>query len=95
LFGGVSRRQERQRVDVAVRVRRVADAEIDVRLCPDGLAARADRADDVALAEPRPNRDPDRAEVNQRDRPGVLGADGQAQPLPRQSPGERHDTRRG
>jgi hypothetical protein len=43
------RRQERQWVDIAVRIGGQADAQIHVRLGPLGLAARADRADGVAL----------------------------------------------
>jgi hypothetical protein len=95
LLGRLPRRQERQGVDVPVRVGRSTDAEIHVRLGPLGITARADRADDVALAHLRPDRDPDRAEVNERHRPPVLGADRQAQPLMGQPPRVRDDTRRG
>ena len=88
-------RQKRQGVDVAVRVRREADAQIDVRLRPLGLAARADRADDVALADLSPDGHPDRAQVDERDRPAVLGSDRQAEALSRQSSGERDHSARG
>jgi hypothetical protein len=89
-------RQKRQRIDVAVGVRREADAQIDIRFRPLGLAARADRADDVALADLSPDRHPDRTQVDERDRPAVLGSDRQAEALSRQSSGERdHPTRGG
>jgi hypothetical protein len=87
-------RQERQRVDVAVRVRGQADAQIDVRLGPLGLAARADRADDVALGDLGSDRDPDRAEMDERDRVPVLGTDRQAEPLLWKPAGEGDDSGR-
>ena len=66
------------------------------RLRPLGLAARADRADDVALADLSPDGQGDRAQVDERDRPAVLGSDGQAEALSRQSSGEcDHPTRGG
>jgi hypothetical protein len=86
LLGCVPGRQERQGIDVPVRVGCSTDAEIHVWLGPLGLTARTDRADDVALAHGRPDRDPDGAEVDERDRPAVLGADRQAQPLMGQLP---------
>jgi hypothetical protein len=95
LLGRVPGRQERQGIDVPIRVGRSTDAEIDVRLGPLGRTTRTDRADDVALAHLRPGRDPNRAEVDERDRPPVLGADGQAQPLMGQPPRVRDDTGRG
>jgi hypothetical protein len=72
------RRQERQRIDVPVRVGRPADAQVHVGLRSFGLTARADRPDDIALAHCCPDRHADRAEVDERDRPAVLGADRQA-----------------
>ena len=69
---------------------------MDIRLRPLGLAARADRADDVALADLSADGQPDRAQVDERDRPAVLGSDRQAETLSRQSSGERdHPTRGG
>jgi hypothetical protein len=88
-------RQERQGIDVPVRIGRSPDAEIDVRLGPLGLTTGTDRADDVALAQVGPDRDPDRTEVDERDRPPVLGADRQAQPLMGQPPRVRDDAGRG
>jgi hypothetical protein len=88
-------RQERHGIDVPVRIGRSTDAEIDVWLGPLGLTTRTDRADDVALAQVGPDGDPDRAEVDERDRPPVLGADRQAQPLMGQPARVRDDTGRG
>ena len=68
---------ERQRIDVAVRIRGEADAEMDIRLRPLGLAARADSANDVALADLSSDGSPNRSQVDERDRPAVLGSDRQ------------------
>ena len=95
LLGRVPGRQERQRIDVPVRVGRTTDTEIHVRLGPLRVTAGTDRADDVALAHVRPDRNPDRAEVDERDRPPVLGADRQAQPLMGQLPRVRDHAGRG
>jgi hypothetical protein len=95
LLGRLPRRQERQGIDVPVRVGRATDAEVHVGLGPLGVTARADRADDIALAHLRPDRDPDRAEVDECDRPTILGADRQAQPLMGQLPRVRDDAGRG
>ena len=89
------RRQKRQGVDVAVRVRRVADAQVDIRLVPLGLAARADRADVVPLGDLRPDGHADRAEVDERHRPAVRSPNGQAEPLVWHSPREGDDPARG
>jgi hypothetical protein len=68
---------------------------MDIWLRPLGLSARADRADDVALADLSPDRQGDRAQVDERDRPAALGSDRQAEPLPRHSSGERNHSTRG
>jgi hypothetical protein len=84
-------RQQRQRIDVPVRVGRVPNAEVHVRLAALDISARADRADDLALVDLGAFGDADRAEMDERHRPAVLGAYGQAQALPRQATGERDD----
>ena len=94
LLGRVPGRQEGQWIDVPIRIGRATDTEIHVWLGPLGLTARTDRADDVPLAHVRPDRDPDRAEVDERDRPPVLGANRQAQPLMGQLPRIRDDAGR-
>ena len=76
-----------------MRVGGESNAEVDVRLFPLGVAARADRADDFALLELRPSGNADRAEVDERDRVAVGGADRQAQPLAGQLPDEGGDAR--
>jgi hypothetical protein len=66
-------RQEGERVDVAVRVRAYADAEMDVRLVVLGVAARADRPEGRALRDGGLRSDLERAEVEERDRVAVGG----------------------
>jgi hypothetical protein len=70
--------EERQGIDVSVRINRQANAQVDVRFRPLGLAARTDRADDVALGHLRADPNADRAEVDERDRPAVRSANRQA-----------------
>lgn len=94
LLGSQAGRQKCQRIDVPVRFRGVTNAEVHIRLRPLGLAARPDRADHVALAHLGPDRDPDRPEVDERDRPAVLGADRQAQTLMRHLTGICDDAAR-
>ena len=77
-------RQKRERVEIPVRVRSQADAEIHVRLGHLRLAARADRPDDVPLLDCGSDRDADRAQVDQGDGVPVLGTDRHAAPLARQ-----------
>jgi hypothetical protein len=86
-----SRRQQRQRVEVAVRIRGQANAEVDVRLAPLGLAARADRRDDVSFLDRGSGGHADRAEMHERDRVTVRSPNRQAEPLARQPPGEGDD----
>jgi hypothetical protein len=68
-------RQEPDRVEVALRLRRRAHAEMDEGLRHLGVAARTDRPDAVALGDRRALRDGDRAEVRQRDGVTVGGRD--------------------
>jgi hypothetical protein len=68
-------RQERQRVDVALRVIRSPDAEMNVRHLVLRIAGRADRADCLALGNSVAGRDHDRAQVEERDRVAVLRPD--------------------
>jgi hypothetical protein len=66
-------RQERERIDVAVRVRAHPDAEMEVRLIVLGDAARADRPEGRALRDGRLRSDLERAKVEERDRVAVGG----------------------
>ena len=91
----LTRRKERQRIQIAVRLGGEADAEIDVRLGAFGIAARPDRSDDVAFRDVRPDGNADRSEMDERDRVTVRRADRQAQPLMRELPSERDDARCG
>jgi hypothetical protein len=65
---GGTRRQERQRIDVALVLRRRAQTEEDVRLGMIRHAARPDGADDGPLGDGGPTRDRNRPEVHQRRR---------------------------
>jgi hypothetical protein len=92
LTGG-PRRKQREWVEIAVRVSGQADPEVDVRLSPLGISARADRAHDLAFRDRGPSRHPDRAEVDERDRVAVRRPDGQAQPFAGKLSCERDDAR--
>jgi hypothetical protein len=67
---------------------------VDVGLGAFRLAARSDRADDLALADGRLHSDRDRPQVNQGDRVSVLRADRQAPAFVRHLAGEGDDSRR-
>jgi hypothetical protein len=67
-------REERQRIDVPVRFGRQPYSQMDVCHGMLGLARRADGADDVALGDRRADADGDRAEVDERDREPIRGA---------------------
>jgi len=64
--GGRPRRQERQRVDVALVVRGHTHTEVDERLGQVDDAARPHRSDDSTFAHGRAALDADRAEVDER-----------------------------
>jgi hypothetical protein len=68
-------RQQRQRIDVAARIVLPTDAQVDVRLVGLGLAGGTDRSDRLALHDPVPRRDGDRAEVQECDDPPVRRPD--------------------
>jgi hypothetical protein len=88
------RRQQRERVEIAVRVRRQTDAQMDIRLGAFGLSARPDGPHDLAFADGRPHPDRDRAQVDERGRVPVLGPDRQAPTFVWQLPGESDDSGR-
>jgi hypothetical protein len=90
---GNARGQERQRVEISLRIRGGPHAEMDVRLRHLGVAARADRSDAVALRDRCAARDRDRAEVGQRHGVPVSGRDRHA--LPRRRNGARERDRSG
>lgn len=68
---------------------------MDVRLDPLGVAAGADRADDLSFLDRSPCRHADRSEMDERDRVAVGRANRQAEPFVRKLPGKRHDAGRG
>jgi hypothetical protein len=88
---GRPRGEQRERIHISVRVGSQANAEMDVGLCPLGVTARADRADDFALFDRRPRPHADRPHVDERDRVAVGGANRQTQALVRELPDEGGD----
>ncbi len=84
------RREQPERIDVAVRIGSDANPEVDVWLVHLGRAARADRADDVLLGDRRAPGDGDRAEMRKRDRVAVRGLDRDRLAVRRHGPGEAH-----
>ena len=86
--------KQHKRVDVPVRVGGQPDAEMDVRLGPFRIAARADRPHDLALTDRCADSECDRAQVDEGDRVAVCRADRQAETLARKLPGEGDDSGR-
>jgi hypothetical protein len=85
---GMTRRQKRQRVDVPVRLGRQPNAEMDVRLRDLGVGARGDGANHLAFGDRRAHRNGDRAELQERDRVTVFGADRDCPPGAGHRPGK-------
>jgi hypothetical protein len=73
--GNSAIRQQRQRIDVALILVCVTDAELDVGTVHLGVAARADRPDAVALGDRRALGNRDRPQLRERHRPLVRGQD--------------------
>jgi hypothetical protein len=92
--GRAASRQQTERVDVAVLVARVADAEVEVGLPDLGGVGRADRAHLRALPHLVALCDGDRAEVREGDDVAVCGRDRHDQAVARDLAGERHGSRR-
>jgi hypothetical protein len=82
------RRQEGERIEVALRIGRAAHSEVDVRHRQLRLAARADRADELALRDCVAAPDRVRPEVNERDRVAVRRRDRQRLAADRHGPRE-------
>jgi len=80
--------QEGERIEVALRIDRAAHAEVDVGHRLLRLAARADRADDLAFRHGVAAPDRVRAEVHERDRVAVRRRDRQRLAADRHRPGE-------
>jgi hypothetical protein len=89
------RRQQAQRVDVAVLVGGDADAEMDVGLGVLRLGARPDRPDRVALGDHQALVDEQRAQLGVRHREAVRSPDRDHAPVAGHRPGERDHTRGG
>jgi hypothetical protein len=87
-------REQADRIDVALRLRRDADAEVDARDRMLRFAAPPHGADGCALVDRVALRDRDRAEVDYGDGVPVGREDRHATPVGRQRAGERHGSRR-
>lgn len=88
---GRPRGEQRERIQIPVRVGGQTNAEMDVGLCPLGVAARPDRADDLALFNRRSRPHANRPQVDERDRVAVGRANRQAQAFVRKLPDEGGD----
>ena len=91
----VLRRQEGQRIEIALRVVGESHPEVDVRHRQLGLAARADRADELPLRDGVAAPDDVRPEVNERHRIAVGSRDRHRLAADRHRPRERDRARDG
>ncbi len=81
-------REQRERVDVALRLGGTTDAQVDVRRGHLRVAARADRPDDVSFGDRRALPDDEGAEMRERDGVPVGGVDREGEPGTGDRPGE-------
>ena len=88
---GSGARKEVQRIEVALRVRRRAEPEVDVRLREVGVAGRTGGSHDDTLVHRGPAPDAERAELQQRHRRAGRRPDRERLPAARNRPRERHD----
>jgi hypothetical protein len=91
--GSRPRRQQRQRVDVALRVVGAADAQMHVGHVQLDVAGRSYGTHRLTFRNPIALREGDRPEVRQRHRQAVGGPDRRRAPVPRQPAGERDPAR--
>jgi hypothetical protein len=87
-------RQQRQRVDVALRIVRMPDAEVDIRAVVLHVSGRSDRADGFALRHAVALDKTDRAQMQQRHGEAVGRPHGDRPSVPGKPAGERHLARR-
>jgi hypothetical protein len=87
-------RQQRQRVDVPLRVTRHPDPQVHIRHVDLRLARRADQAHGLPFGHAVPRRDRDRAEMEERDCEAVGRPDRQCAPVHRKRAGEGHSPAR-
>ena len=83
--------QERERIEIALVVRRVANAEVDVRHIELGRTARAYGPDDGALVDARTARDADRAKMREAHGEPGRRLDRERLAVRRHRPREAHD----
>jgi hypothetical protein len=93
LFLHSPRREELERVEVAIRFRGGSHAEVDVGHGPLGVAGGTDGADRGPFVDSGMSLHRQRPEVNEGDRVAVVGLDRHAQAVGRCRAGERHDAR--
>jgi hypothetical protein len=91
-LGSAPSGQKRERIEVPLRLRGQPHAEVHVRRRVLRFPARADRTDDVVLGDRGPDAHGDRAQVNERDREALGGADRQRQAGSRNGSGKADDT---
>jgi hypothetical protein len=84
------RREDRERIDVSLRVGGDADPEVDVGLIELGRSARADAAQRGPFVDPSGLRDCDRAKMHEGDGVAVGGLDGHGLAVARHGSGKRH-----
>lgn len=84
-----ARREERQGVDIAVRIGRDSNAEMHVALARDAVATRPDHADDVALGDDRASCHGRGAELKVRHGVAVVGSNADSEPTVRHGADER------
>ena len=92
-LGSAPSRQQRERIDVPLWLRGQPHAEVQVRRRVLHLPAGPDRADDLALRDRGPHAHGDRAQVHERDREPVGGANRERQPGSRNGSGKTDNTR--
>ncbi len=88
-----TRGQQREGIDVSVRIGCQPDAELHIRLGPFRLTAGANRPDDLGLGHGGADRERSRSQVDERHRIAVLGTNCQAEPFAREVAREGHDPR--
>ena len=91
---GRSRRQQRQGIDIALRITRHPNTEVDERFRPLDHTARADGSNDRSFGDERTARHGDRTEMNERHGVAERNLDRHGPAPGRDRPGKRHDTRR-
>ncbi len=91
-LGNVPRGEQGHGIHVAVRLGRQANAEVEIRLRPFRIAARANRPHDLTFVDRGPDPNADRPKMDERHRVSARGANRQTLPFVWQLPREGNDT---